>query len=49
MLEQQAPATRTLSLYITGLQVLYITSLETYHQHITDLLHEQGTQKSKLA
>ena len=45
----EAPAVRTLSWYITGLQVLYITSLVTYYKQITDSLHEQGTQKSHLA
>ena len=44
--EKDAPAVRTLSWYITGLQVLYITSLVTYYKQLTDSLHEQGTQKT---
>ena len=45
----EAPAVRTFSCYITGRQLLYITSLVTYYKQITNSLHEQGTQKSQLA
>ena len=44
----EAPAVQTLSWYITGLQVLYITSLVTNYKQITVSLHEQGTHKSQL-
>jgi len=38
----------TLSWYITGLQLLYITSLVTYYKQITDSLLEQGVHTLKL-
>jgi len=45
----EAPVVRTLTLYITGLQVLHITSLVTHYKQITNSLHERSTQKSLLA